>query len=67
MSSSVKPLFSDSMGTVWVTCSNCGSGAAPTRLVGESGSASSGGLFQLLQFDEQLVVLGVGMVGASST
>jgi hypothetical protein len=24
-------------------------------------------LFQLLQFDEQLVVLGVGMVGASST
>ncbi len=57
-------MFSDNIGTVCVTCSNCGKGAAPTRKVGESGARKFRmGRFQRLQFDKQLVVLGVGNGG----
>jgi hypothetical protein len=42
MSSSEKPLFSDSIGTACVTCLNSGIGAAPTREVGVSFDTASG-------------------------
>jgi len=42
MSSSLKALLSESIGTTCLTEAKAASGAAPTRCVGESGVTSSG-------------------------